>query len=175
MMIGGKRMASSTDFILKTVAPSDMSDEAKDAFKALVISAGEVNAQTLPALVEAAVALVMLYDGDKLFGTAAVKRPHDSHRRDYFRKAKVGASADSYLLELGWIVVHLDYRGQHLASKLIGAALEGAGGSKGIYATTKNDKMLGPLAKFGFVVQGEPFPSSLDNTVNLTLFARSST
>ena len=152
-----------------------MSDEIKDAFKAFVIAAGEVNAQTLPALVEAAVALVMLYDGDKLIGTAAVKRPHDSHRRGDFRKAKVGASADSYPLELGWIVVHSDYRRQGHASALIGAALAAAGSSEGIYATTKTARMRALLPEFGFEIQGEPYPSTLDNTVDLTLFARSFT
>ncbi|SNS98131.1 Acetyltransferase (GNAT) family protein [Sphingomonas laterariae] len=150
-----------------------MSDVAKDAFKAFVIAAGEVNAQTLPALVEAAAALVMLYDGDKLIGTAAVKRPHDSHRRGDFRKAKVGASADSYPLELGWIVVHADYRGRGHARTLIGAALAAAGSSEGIYATTKTARMRALLPEFGFEIQGELYPSTLDNTVNLTLFARS--
>ncbi len=150
-----------------------MSDETKDAFKAFVIAAGEVNAKTLPALVEAAVALVMLYDGDRLIGTAAVKRPYDSRRRGYFRKANVGAVADSYPLELGWIVVHSDYRGRGHARTLIGAALAAAGSSEGIYATTKTARMRALLPKFGFEIQGQPYPSNLDKTVDLTLFARS--
>ncbi|MET4131788.1 GNAT superfamily N-acetyltransferase [Porphyrobacter sp. MBR-155] len=149
-----------------------MSNEAKDAFKAFVIAAREVNAQTLSALVEAAVALVMLYDGDRLIGTAAVKRPHDSHRRGDFRKAKVGVSADSYPLELGWIVVHSEYRGRGHARTLIGAALGATGCSEGIYATTKTARMRALLPEFGFEVQGETYPSTLDNTVDLTLFAR---
>lgn len=157
-----------------TASPAELSEEAKADFKAFVIAAGEVNKRTLPQLVEQAVTLVLLYDGDKLIGTAAIKRPYDEHRRGDFAKAKVAARADIYPLELGWIVVHPDYRRQGHASTLISEALGHAGTMHGIYATTKTDRMRALLPEFGFEKQGEPYPSTLKPAESLILFGRPS-
>ncbi|WP_067739229.1 GNAT family N-acetyltransferase [Novosphingobium naphthalenivorans] len=165
-------MESSSNIRPVTASPAEMSEDAKAEFKAFVIAAGEVNKRTLPQLVKQAVTLVMLYDGHKLIGTAAIKHPYDEHRCGDFAKAKVATRADMYPLELGWIVVHPDYRRQGHASTLISEALGHAGAMQGIYATTKTDRMRALLPEFGFEKQGEPYPSTLKPAENLTLFGR---
>jgi len=66
---------------------------------------GEVNENTLTGLIEGALSLVMLFSDDKLIGTAAIKQPYDGYRKNVFEKAKVSSLADSYQLELGWMIV----------------------------------------------------------------------
>lgn len=135
-------------------------------------NAGEVNQGALPALAAQAAALVTLHDGQILAGTAAVKTPYDAHRRDEFRKAKAAERADAYPLELGWVVVHPDYRRSGHARALVATAVEAAAGH-GLYATTKTDSMRRMLPEYGFAVQGKPYPSALNPDVALTLFGRS--
>lgn len=155
-----------------TYSPNECSHQQKLDFAALVKIGGEVNEITLPGLIEGALLLVMLFDNDQLIGTAAVKRPNDSYRKSVFKKAKVGSLADSYPLELGWIVVDPNHRGQGYAGALIEKALNSQCGDIGIYATTKNDRIRALLTEFGFLLLGEPYQSSQNRDVNLTLFAR---
>ena len=157
--------------ILRAAKPSDLTPEEVEAFIAFVGNAGEVNLDTLPALTVRAAILVTLYERRNLAGTAAIKTPYDGHRRDEFRKAKAGERADAHPLELGWVVVHPNYRRHGNGRVLVAAAIEAMTG-QGLYATTKTDSMRRMLPEYGFFVQGEPYRSELNPEVALTLFCR---
>lgn len=157
--------------IVRIENPARLSPPEKAAFVAFVASAGEVDFDTLPGLVDRAAALVMLLEGDAIIGTAAIKTPFAAHRQGEFKKAMVPQQAAAFPLELGWIVVHPDHRRQGHARTLVAAAVEAAATS-GLYATTKTDQMRPILEENGFIVQGEPYKSVLNPTEMLTLFGR---
>jgi GNAT superfamily N-acetyltransferase len=148
-----------------------MTSADKAAFVAFVAAAGEVNPAVLPSLVDNAVALVMLYEADQLIGTAAIKTPLAAHHVGEFVKANAQAKAASYPVELGWVVVHPDWRGRGLGRKLVGEAVKLAE-DRGIYATTKTAQMLAILEENAFAPVGDPYPSVLVPDTSLTLLAR---
>lgn len=152
-----------------------MSPKNTAAYIAFVLTAGEVNAATLPDLVEQAVALVTLHDGETLIGTAAIKNPYEGHRSREFRKAGCEDQADAYSLELGWVHVHEDHRGQKYGYALVEEAMRSVG-HRAVYATTKNNGMrLKVLPRYGFVRTGKDFPSTLKPDEKLSLFTRVAT
>ncbi|MDX3885206.1 MULTISPECIES: GNAT family N-acetyltransferase [Alphaproteobacteria] len=156
-----------------SVKPADMTVAARDEFIAFVIQAGEVNAATLPDLVDRAVAIVIMREGASLVGTAAVKTPNVTYPPKVFRKAKVEGQAPAYPFELGWVHVHHAYERQGRGHALVAAAIHAAAG-KGLYATTKSEAMRRMLPKLGFTALGTPYVSAEDPSAELTLFVRSS-
>lgn len=151
--------------------PSEIAPADKAAFVDFVGAAGEVDRLILPGLVEQARLLIMLFDGDTLIGTAAIKTPYPAHRHGEFAKAKVAGEAGAFPAELGWVVVHPDYRRRGHAPDLVRAAAD-LMPKQGIYATTKTQRMLAILGECGFEVLGEPYPSVLDPDASLTLLGR---
>ncbi|MES2056055.1 MAG: GNAT family N-acetyltransferase [Pseudomonadota bacterium] len=149
-----------------------MSDLDRLEFIALVNEAGEVDPNTLPALVARALALVTLHDNKMLIGTAAVKIPYDEYRRDVFRSAKIADQANAYPLELGWVHVRPDYRGEGHSYTLMAQAIKAVAGQS-VYATTKAAKMHTILPRYGFAIRGMPYASMHEPDVDVTLFCRS--
>jgi GNAT superfamily N-acetyltransferase len=156
---------------IEATKPSDMRRVERDDFIAFVRTAGEVDPATLPNLVDRAVVLVTLREGEALIGTAAIKKPNEGYRRQQFSKANVEALTNAYALELGWVHVHPDHRKKGHGHALVAKAVEAAGG-EALYATTKNEKMRPLLEANGFSIQGSPYPSVQDPTAKLTLFCR---
>lgn len=156
-----------------SVKPANMTTAARDEFIAFVLQAGEVNAATLPDLVDRAVALVIMREGASLVGTAAIKTPNVTYPPKVFRKAKVEDQAAAYPFELGWVHVQHAYERQGRGNALVAAAVDAAAG-KGLYATTKSEAMRRMLPKLGFTALGTPYVSAEDPGTELTLFVRSS-
>lgn len=147
----------------------------KTTYIAFVRASGEVAKNTVPDLVERAVALVTLHDGETLIGTAAIKNPNAQHRTGDFRKAGCKDRAAAHPLELGWVHVHEDHRGHKHSYSLVEEAMKSVG-TLGVYATTKNDGMRNKvLPKYGFVPTGTNFPSTLKPDEKLSLFTRAVT
>jgi GNAT superfamily N-acetyltransferase len=157
--------------MIRSGKPSEIAPSDKAAFIKFVSAAGEVDGAILPGLVDDAVALAMLFDRDKLVGTAAIKTPYPTHRRGEFAKANVADDADAFPLELGWVVVHPEYRNRGHAPELVHAAVRLTVG-QGIYATTKTPRMLMILAECGFRALGDSYPSILNPDAMLTLLVR---
>jgi GNAT superfamily N-acetyltransferase len=156
---------------IRSGKPSQMTAAEKAAFVDFVATAGEVSAATLSGLVENAAALVLLFDDDKLIGTAGIKVPFPGHQQGEFAKASVAARANDFPLELGWVVVHPEYRKRGHAGELVLEASRLAAGA-GIYATKKTPRMLAILAENGFETIGEPYPSLLNPDVKLILLGK---
>lgn len=132
----------------------------REAFAAMVRSAGEVGAG-LPELIEDAVALVMMYAGDELIGTAGIKRPRQNYRGRVFRNSETDRQATDYPVELGWIAVAETYQGRGLSSGLVDSALAWVPAGQKVYATarTDNTRIHGTLERRGFVRSGTPYDS----------------
>lgn len=151
--------------------PSEMSGREIDRFMAFVIAAGEINPATMQALIAQALSLLTLYHGDRLIGTAAIKRPFAAHHQSEFAKAKVGALAATYPFELGWIVVDSAFRRQGHGRALVDRSICQLDG-RAVYATTKSDTMRVMLAEFGFRPVGERYPSEREPAASLSLHVR---
>lgn len=149
---------------------NEMTDGEKQEFIAFVLKGGQVNAQSLPGLVDRAVALVTLHDGQTLIGTAAVKVPNVGHHNGDFAKAGVKERASIFPFELGW--VHSSQSGKGNGRRLVAAAV-GAAGDRSVYATTKTDEMKHLLPDYGFVILGRPFRSAKVLDADLILYVRS--
>lgn len=159
---------------IRTTKPADMPAKDKAAYIAFVLAAREVNEATLPGLVEDAVALITIHDGETLIGTAAIKHPFAAYRTRTFKKAGEEKQASACPLELGWVHVHEGHRGQKHSRTLMQAAMTYVG-DEGIYATTKSDAMRKVLSEFGFARTGEDFPSTLKPAEKLSLYTRAAT
>lgn len=155
---------------LRICKANEMTDGERQEFIAFVLKGGQVNAHSLPALVDRAVALVTLHDGQSLIGTAAVKVPNAGHHHGDFAKAGVKECASIFPFEVGW--VHSSQSGKGNGRKLLAAAVKAAG-DRSIYATTKTDEMKHMLPDYGFVIFGQPFQSGNDPDANLILYVRS--
>lgn len=157
---------------LRVCTANKMTDGERQEFITFVQEGGQVNEHSLPGLVDRAVALVTLHDGQSLVGTAAVKVPNVGHHQGDFTKAGVEERANEFPFELGWVVVHSSQRENGYGRKLIAAAIEAAG-TRGLYATTKTGQMKHLLPHYGFIALGQPFQSAQDADASLTLFVRS--
>jgi len=143
----------------------------RDAFIRFVEAAGEVNPATLPGLVDRALALVSLVDGEDLIGTAAIKRPLAGYRRGVFAAAGTADAAHLYQVELGWVHILGARRGEGLPKLLMDAAMAASEGLS-VYATTKEPKMHTILPRYGFALLGDAYPSKQEPGAMLRLFVR---
>lgn len=157
---------------IDVLKPAACSSEAVQSFIELVRSAGEVDAD-LPARVMGAHVLVLLYSGNVLIGTAAIKNPAQSYRSKVFRKTGVNLVPAAYPFELGWIVVHDEHREKGHSRTLVRAAMSQVIGV-GVYATTRvsNGGMLHILPDEGFVRVGNSYPSKQNPGESIALLVR---
>ncbi|MBZ9871600.1 GNAT family N-acetyltransferase [Mesorhizobium sp. BR1-1-9] len=155
--------------------PNEFSEKDLTAFVDLVVSEGEVSPYRLLERVKRARGLVMIYDGEILVGTAAVKNPEPGYRADVFAKSKSRADDTTYPIELGYVVVAESHRGQGLSWSLVDAAMPFANGSAQ-YATTRgsNVAMQRVLPARGFAADGFPYPSVEHPGEDIHLFLRAS-
>ena len=154
-----------------SVKPTEMTNAEKEEFIAFVMRAGEVNAFTLPGLVDRAAVLVMMREGASLVGTAAIKVPNTTYPPKVFGQARVAGQAARYPVELGWVHVDHAYERQGRGKTLVAAAVKAAA-NNGIYATTKSVAMERILPKLGFIPVGVPYRSAEHPGAEITLFVR---
>lgn len=111
--------------------------------------------------------------GDTMGAIAALKAPTDRYRDDVFKKADAPVSSADYRLELGWVFVIPEQRGQRVAETLCQSLLARVSRSC-VFATTRPDNipMIRILLALGFVRTGTPFPHQRRNE-ELVMFLRS--
>lgn len=97
-------------------------------------------------------------EGGRIVGVGALKTPLRHYRESRF--ANAGASIDGFedAPELGYVVVHSDWRGQRLSGDLVKASTEAIDGP--LFATTDNNTMCNNLARSGFVRVGTDWQGS---------------
>lgn len=154
-------------------SPDELSVAELGSFVALVNEGGEVGGG-LKSRVKGAAALAMLHDvSGKLIGTAAIKKPYDSYRRDVFAKSKAELIATNYPYELGWIYLLEECRGRHLASPLISEVISRFK-KAAIFGTARADNkaMHHHFCKQHFKRVGDPYLSIEHPDKEIVLFVR---
>ncbi|HEY2712871.1 MAG TPA: hypothetical protein VGI60_10180 [Chthoniobacterales bacterium] len=163
--------------------PNDISASVKTAdecsvveravFLSLVLQGGEVDKKGLPGRIQRAKALLFLvHPRCGLIGISALKHPERSYRAKVFRASGTTSPATLFSLELGWIYLLEEHRGDGFSSWLINPLLDIAA-DRPVFATcrTNNDAMNFILPKHGFRRSGEAYPSANGQHL-LSLFVR---
>lgn len=141
-------------------------------FCRLVQQGGQVHGGDLERRVQRAKRLVFLLDGSTLAGTAAIKMPTDQYRQRIFAAAQVPMLEREFDMELGYVVVADQYRGQRLSRIAVETALESFPITP-LWATSRadRDRMHHTLQRFSFVRVGDPYLSR-DGEGEVVLFVR---
>lgn len=157
---------------VKVVSPGEATLDERAAFESLVLRGAEVNAATLPGLVDRALCLAFVGLPGQLVGVGAMKQPYDSHRADVFTWAQSGLDPSAFRYELGWIFVLDAARGSGLASTIVESLVAELRGAKS-YATSRvdNARMHSALRRFGYSEKGQPYPSR-QSQEHIQLFVR---
>ena len=114
----------------------------------------------LPGRIRDAKWLVFHYgESNTLNGIAALKVPGDRHRDDVFEKAAADVDSEAYKLELGWVYVAPDQRGNGIATDICRQLMDREPAC-GVFATTRHDNtaMIKILRALGFERVGNEFP-----------------
>ena len=151
-------------------APAECSGLEVARFCELVRAGGEVDEAGLRERVMRAERLVFSRDGDCIVGVAGLKNPYDEYRAGVFAKAGVSNPSD-FPLELGWVFVVPERRGQGLSNGLVESGV--AGVETGVFATSwvDNAAMHSGLRRYGFEQAGQPYESERSER-KLLLFVR---
>lgn len=96
--------------------------------------------------------------GERIVGVGALKTPLQHYRRSRFTNA--GALIDGFeeAPELGYVVVHSDWRGRRLSGDLVKAIAEAI--HEPVFATTDSNTMRNNLARSGFIRVGTDWQGS---------------
>jgi GNAT superfamily N-acetyltransferase len=150
--------------------PREASAEERAAFEQMVLEAGEVNPDTLPGLIDRALALAFVRLDGTLVAVGAIKRPYSEHRGHVFTWAKSKIDPKQFEFELGWIYVKPAAQGKRIASRIVEKLMPVLNGAL-VYATSRvnNDRMHSSLKRFGFQPVGIPYPSK-QNEPHIQLF-----
>jgi GNAT superfamily N-acetyltransferase len=164
--------AAKMNVMLSVLPQRELGAEARAALVAMILEAGEVNPDTLSALIDRAIGFVFARIDGALVGVGAIKRPYDSHRRDVFSWAKCGLDPTEFPFELGWIYVKPEAQGNRIASQLVEKLMPLTNGER-VYATSRvnNHRMHSSLKRFGFNAVGTPYDSR-QNQPKIQLFVR---
>lgn len=140
---------------------SECSVDELRAFMALVIQADEVDPEGFEGRLKRAERLIFIFEAEELIGIAAIKRPSMSYIKRVFEKAQFTGNPNSFVFELGWIVIKEHFRGQRLSRVLMEKALQCTMGHK-VFATTRADNiaMQKTNERYGFHIVGKRYPTS---------------
>ncbi|WP_327212379.1 GNAT family N-acetyltransferase (plasmid) [Rhizobium beringeri] len=152
--------------------PSDCSSSELEQFVKLVMAGGEV-ASGLPARVQKAVSLVMLFKDEELVGTAGLKRPETDYHNKVFREARTDKPPAEFPFELGWVYIAPDHRGGKRATPLIEAAMDSSEGVLAFATARENNEAMHHFLKnAGFVLSGVPYASRQNAGPKIVLFVQ---
>ena len=97
-------------------------------------------------------------EGGRIVGVGALKTPLRNYRQSRFANAGASIKGFEEAPELGYVVVHSDWRGQRLSGDLVQTITEAIDGP--LFATTDNNTMFNNLARSGFVRVGTDWQGS---------------
>ncbi len=153
--------------------PSDCSIGEIVEFENLVKSGGEVIHSHLRDRIMRAEYLIFLQGHDrKILGVAALKHSEAQYREKVFRKAGSVQDPDKFELEIGWIYVIEECRGQGFSLPLLEKAIK-LSQSRAFFATTReeNVQMNRTNVRCGLERSGNAFKSD-NGDYNLLLYIK---
>ena len=146
--------------------PGEIYDQIVD----LILLGGEVERSGLESRLRNVVRFQLAFDGKKLIGILALKKPLQAYKRIIARKAELsGHELEKFNKiehEAGYLVVHPSYRGMGIADKLNFYLQDTK-----MFATTKSLKVERIMKKYGFKQIGKPYSSDIDGG-DIKLFIR---
>jgi hypothetical protein len=170
-----RQMIDHLDVEFTCLAPTAVDGVSAASFRQLVLAAGEVNPNTLPALYDNALALAFARVDGEIVGIGALKRPLTSYRDKVFERAKSRLAPESFEFELGWFHVLGKFEGNRISSRMVERLMPWAEGTS-VYATSRinNSAMHAALTRHGgFKPEGSEYRSS-QGDVPIRLFVRRS-
>lgn len=150
-------------------APSAFKSSTLDAFASLIYSSGETNNRNIRRNLRRAHAIAFARIDGVPIGVAVVKNPIATYIPKVFEAAGVPELAAHFKLELGYVNVDPQYRGQNI-SKVLMDMIKHLGVP--MYATTRgaNSAMQHILQSNGFTPTGNPFKG--ESGSDLTLWTK---
>ena len=141
----------------------EFSKDEIEAFKNIVIKAGEVSSETFDGLIAKDPVLLFYPNTKDIEAVGALKKPNISYKNKVFLKSESKVNKDQYEFELGWIVCLKEEKG---VGQKITSAL--AAYKPKQYATVRkeNAKMNHILQKYGFNRVGKSYKSDRGNYEN---------
>src|SRR5690348_1731849 len=123
-------MSEEPQVAFSVFAPAEISPEDRAAFEQMVLEAGEVDPQTLPGLIDRALALAFARLNGALVGVGAIKRPYSGHRGHVFSWAKSKLDPKQFEFELGWVYVKPAAQNRRIASRLVDQLMPALNGAQ---------------------------------------------
>ena len=141
----------------------EFSKDEIEAFKQIVIKAGEVSSEAFDGLISKDPVLLFYPDTKNIEAVGALKKPNESYKKKVFEKSESQVNRHNYAFELGWIVCLKEEKG--IGQKITSAL---AIYKPKQYATVRkeNAKMNHILQKFGFTQVGKSYKSDRGNYEN---------
>lgn len=97
-------------------------------------------------------------EGGPIIGVGALKAPLQHYRQSRFANAGASIAGFEEAPELGYVVVHSDWRGQRLSGDLVKAIAEAT--HESVFATTDSNTMCNNLTRSGFIRLGTDWQGS---------------
>ena len=117
---------------------------------AILRSGGAVDVNAARLGIPAATVLFFLHHHDKLAGLGAIKESRPQYNLKIRKKS--GYELDSSMLELGYVAIGSEHRGQRLSGKIVDALLAAYDGA--LFSTTDDKLMKSTLTHRGFDQRG---------------------
>lgn len=155
-----------------TKRPRECSVIESEKFRKLVLSEGQVNANTLSRYVANAERLAFVYYNEELAAVAAIKNAQLSYRENVKRKSGTDIPLEEISREFGYVVVAPNHRGKGLSGILADALLRNDSGMMFATSITDNIRMHRTLYRHGFKKSGRSYPSTENPGQELSLFVR---
>ena len=157
---------------IATKRPQEFDPIELEKFCKLVLSEGQVNANTLSEYVENAERLAFAYYNEELAAVAAIKKAQLSYRKNVKRKSGTDIPLEEISREFGYVVVAPNHRGKGLSGILADALLRNDSGMMFATSITDNSRMHRTLYSHGFKKSGNSYPSTEHPGQELSLFVR---
>ena len=144
------------------------SDNEIATFKKIVLSKGEVSAETFDGLILKNPILLFSPNTSDVEAVGALKVPHESYKDKVFKNSKSELAADDFQYELGWVVSLKPGLGKIVTEILAKKDVT-------VYATVRegNAQMLHIIQKYGgFKQSGIPYQSDRGDYKNILFIKR---
>ena len=152
--------------------PADCSITQLHHFYMLLRKGNKVSPVDLPLKIFSAAFLAFCYNGKRLVGISAIKRPNLAYLEDVHRKAGIADGIHQPFLEIGYSFTRESVRRKGISSTLKRMLLKKISDHQGIlFSTTATPSSQRFLMGNGFRPKGDPYQGKFDN--NIIYFERS--
>lgn len=155
-----------SDYHFEIKRPSDCSMLQLHHFYLLLRRGNKVSPVDLPLKIFNAAFLAFCYNGKKLIGISAIKRPTLSYLQEVYNKAAIIKKIDKPFLEIGYSFTQESVRKKGIGTTLKRLLLKKISDHHGIiFSTTATASSQRFLLANGFRGKGNPYQGKFDNNI----------